>query len=66
MVCSLLQWMKGRNHSRSARPVDLYRLGGVSAELHHHADRWRGRAIAGGVPARPLAHMLTCLQRRRM
>ena len=40
-VCSLLRWMKGRNHSRSARPVHLDRLGGVLAELHNHADRWR-------------------------
>ena len=40
-VCSLLRWMKGRNHSRSARPVHLHRLGGVLAELHIHADRWR-------------------------
>jgi Ser/Thr protein kinase RdoA (MazF antagonist) len=40
-VCSLLRWMKGRNHHRSARPVHLYRLGGVLAQLHNHADRWR-------------------------
>ena len=40
-VCSLLRWMKGRNHNRSARPVHLYRLGGVLAQLHNHADRWR-------------------------
>ncbi len=40
-VCSLLRWMRGRNHSGSARPVHLNRLGGVLAELHNHADRWR-------------------------
>jgi len=40
-VCSLLRWMKGRNHNRSARPVHLYRLGGVLAQLHNHADGWR-------------------------
>jgi Ser/Thr protein kinase RdoA (MazF antagonist) len=40
-VCSLLRWMKGRNHNHSARPVHLYRLGGVLAQLHNHADRWR-------------------------
>lgn len=40
-VCSLLRWMKGRNHNRSARPAHLYRLGGVLAQLHNHADRWR-------------------------
>jgi Ser/Thr protein kinase RdoA (MazF antagonist) len=40
-VCSLLRWMKGSNHNKSARPVHLYRLGGVLAQLHDHADRWR-------------------------
>jgi Ser/Thr protein kinase RdoA (MazF antagonist) len=40
-VCSLLRWMKGRNHNHSARPVHLYRLGGVLAQLHNHADQWR-------------------------
>jgi Ser/Thr protein kinase RdoA (MazF antagonist) len=33
--------MKGRNHNHSPRPVHLYRLGGVLAQLHDHADRWR-------------------------
>ena len=40
-VCSLLRWMTGRNHNHSARPVHLYRLGGVLAQLHDHADHWR-------------------------
>ena len=40
-VCSLLRWMKGRNHNRSARPVHLFRVGGVLGQLHNHADRWR-------------------------
>lgn len=40
-VCSLLRWMKGRNHNHSARPVHLYRLGGLLAQLHDHADQWR-------------------------
>jgi Ser/Thr protein kinase RdoA (MazF antagonist) len=33
--------MNGRNHHNSARPVHLYRLGGVLAQLHNHADGWR-------------------------
>ena len=40
-VCSLLRWMNGRNHHHSARPVHLYRLGGVLAQLHEHADHWQ-------------------------
>ena len=40
-VCSLLRWMRGRNHNHSARPVHLYRLGGVLAQLHGHADQWQ-------------------------
>ena len=40
-VCSLLRWMRGRNRNNSPRPVHLYRLGGVLAQLHDHADRWR-------------------------
>jgi Ser/Thr protein kinase RdoA (MazF antagonist) len=40
-VCSLLRWMTGRNHNHSARPIHLYRLGGVLAQLHDHADRWK-------------------------
>ena len=40
-VCSLLRWMTGRNHNHSARPIHLYRLGGVLAQLHDHADHWR-------------------------
>jgi Ser/Thr protein kinase RdoA (MazF antagonist) len=40
-VCSLLRWMRGRNHNHSPRPVHLYRLGGVLARLHDHADHWR-------------------------
>jgi len=39
-VCSLLRWMKRSNHSRSARPIHLERLGGVLAQLHNHADAW--------------------------
>jgi Ser/Thr protein kinase RdoA (MazF antagonist) len=39
-VCSLLRWMKGRNHNRSPRAVHLYRLGGVLAQLHNRSDRW--------------------------
>ena len=39
-VCSLLRWMNGRNHNRSARPIHLRRLGAVLAQLHNHADRW--------------------------
>lgn len=40
-VCSLLRWMKCRNHNRSARPVHLHRLGAVLAQLHNHAVQWR-------------------------
>jgi Ser/Thr protein kinase RdoA (MazF antagonist) len=39
-VCSLLRWMDGRNHSRSARPIHLRRIGAVLAQLHNHADHW--------------------------
>jgi Ser/Thr protein kinase RdoA (MazF antagonist) len=33
--------MTGRNHNHSARPIHLFRLGGVLAQLHDHADHWR-------------------------
>jgi len=40
-VCSLLRWMDGRNHHRSARPVHLGRVGQTLAQLHNHAEAWR-------------------------
>jgi Ser/Thr protein kinase RdoA (MazF antagonist) len=40
-VCSVLRWMDGRIHERSARPVHLRRLGEAMACLHDHADGWR-------------------------
>ena len=38
--CSLLRWMDGIHHGRSARPVHFYRLGQAMARLHDHADGW--------------------------
>lgn len=39
-TCSVLRWMDGRIHEKSARPVHLRRLGEAMAQLHHHADGW--------------------------
>lgn len=39
-TCSILQWMSGRIHENSARPVHLRRIGAALAALHDHADAW--------------------------
>jgi Ser/Thr protein kinase RdoA (MazF antagonist) len=39
-TCSVLEWMSGRIHEDSARPVHLHRLGAAMARLHLQADAW--------------------------
>ncbi|HEY5786218.1 MAG TPA: phosphotransferase [Microlunatus sp.] len=39
-ICSVLQWMDGRIHESSPRPIHLRRLGEAIARLHDQADAW--------------------------
>ncbi len=39
-VCSALRWVNGRFHAQSPKPIDLYRVGVLTAQLHNHAVAW--------------------------
>lgn len=39
-LCTVLEWMPGRIHEDTARPVHFRRLGEAMARLHAHADAW--------------------------
>jgi len=39
-VCSALRWVNGRFQARSPKPIHLYRVGVLTAQLHNHALAW--------------------------
>lgn len=39
-VCSVLSWVNGRFYAQSPKPIHLYRVGALTAQLHNHAVAW--------------------------
>ena len=39
-LCTVLQWMDGRQHVRHPSPMHLFKLGGLMALLHEQAAAW--------------------------
>lgn len=39
-VCSVLRWLKGRSFAKSPKPIHLYHVGALTAQLHNHAAEW--------------------------